>query len=165
MIAAPITAIRSFPPSPRRSRASWRGKSRISSVERLAATVTRLEVMPVADVVLSQLPAEVHLAAIDDRREVHQPPVDVPEHDPRLLDRLEQAPHLEEGDADLVALGAAAVGGGRLGEDLVRLLVGELVLRVAELAQELLQLRQEGVRLIAGEVPLEGELRALVVHA
>src|SRR5262245_51798753 len=164
MIATPITAIRSLPPSPRRSRQSWRGNLVNSSVERLAATVTGLEVMPVGDVVLAQLPAEVHLAAVLDRWEVHEAAVDVAQHDARLLDRLQQPPHLEEGDADLVALLAAAVARGGLREGLMGFGVGQLVLGVAELAEQWLELRQQRVRLIAREVAVIGEPRALVAH-
>src|SRR3954447_22926811 len=80
MTAAPITAIRSLPPRPRRSLSSSPGKER-RSVERLAATVPALEFVPVGDLVLAELPAEVDLAAIDQRREVDQSTVDVAEDD------------------------------------------------------------------------------------
>src|ERR687892_1141506 len=174
-VAAPRNAIRSLPPRPRRSRISWRGSSLTLSgsrcrapsplVERLAATVARVELVPVVDLVLAELPAEVDLLARDHRREVEQAAVDVAEDDPRLLHHLEQAPHLEEGDAHLTAFLAAAVAAGGLRERLVGLLVGELVLGVAELAQQRLQLREERVRLLAGEVALVDELCSLLAHA
>src|SRR6266511_679296 len=95
--AAPITAMRSLPPRPRRSRSSLRG-SELSSVEGLAATVARIHVVPVRDVVLAELPAEVDLAPVDHGREVDQTAVDVAKHDPGLLDGLEQPPDLQERD-------------------------------------------------------------------
>src|SRR5262245_13868306 len=67
--AHPITAILSFAPSPRRSRPSPRSIEAGSSVQRLAATVSGLELVPVVDVVLAQLPAEVDLTAVDQRGE------------------------------------------------------------------------------------------------
>src|SRR5689334_17184931 len=62
----PITAIRSLPPRPRRSSSSWAGTERRLG-ERLAATVTALEVMPVVDLVLTDLPTQVHLPAVQER--------------------------------------------------------------------------------------------------
>src|SRR4051794_32957312 len=103
MIPAPITAIRSLPPRPRRSAGSFRqNESRL--VERLAATVTALEGVPEADLVLTELPAEIDLLAVDDGREVDEPPVDVTQHDAGTLDGVEQPPHLEKRDPDLPAL-------------------------------------------------------------
>src|SRR5207247_8038532 len=108
-----IPAIRSFPPSPRRSRQSL---STGCSSERLAATESPLQVMPVGDLVFTELPAEIHLAAVDQRREVDEPAIDVPEDETRLLARLEEPPHLEERDAALPALVPAAVTGRGPGE-------------------------------------------------
>ena len=59
---------------------------------------------------------------------------------PDLLQRLQQAPHLEEGDTDLLPGLAAAVGGGRVGEQLVGLGVGQLLLRLLQLCQQRRQL-------------------------
>src|SRR5688500_1403740 len=118
IVAAPRKAIRSLPLSPRRSRTSWRGSSPIFNgsrfrapsrlVERLAATVARVELVPVVDLVLAELPAEIDLLAPDHRWEVEQSPVDVAEDDPRLLEHLQQAPDLEQGDAHLAPLLPAA---------------------------------------------------------
>src|SRR4051812_18206015 len=107
--AHPMTAIRSLPPSPRRSRSSWRGTDLQPLFERLAATVASFQLVPVADLVLAELPAEVDLPVIHQGGEVDQAAVDVAEDETGLLDRLEQAPDLEEGDADLLAFLAAAV--------------------------------------------------------
>src|SRR4029077_3281646 len=148
----PITAIRSFPPRPRRSRSSLRGSELRPSVERLAATVACFQVVPVADFVLAELPAEVDLEAVKDRREVHQAAVDVPKNDPRLLDRLQQSPDLQEGDPDLLSLLAAAVTGSGLRESLVGFGVCEVVLRLAQPVEHGGQLRKEGVRLLPREV-------------
>src|SRR4051812_16934214 len=102
--------MRSFPPRPRRSRSRFRGRDLQPLVERLAATEARIQVVPEAHVVLAELPAEENLASLDHGREVDQAAIDVPQHDPGLLDRVEQPPDLEEGDPDLLALAAAAVG-------------------------------------------------------
>src|SRR4051812_30415014 len=163
--AQPITAIRSLPPSPRRSRTSFRGTDLQPLLERLAATVASLELVPVADLVLAELPAQVDLSFIQQSGEVDQAAVDVPEDEARLLDRLEQAPDLEEGDPDLLALLAAAVPRRRLGEGLVGLGVGQVVLGVAQLIEHRRQLREQCIRLLAREVTLVNEAGALFAHA
>ena len=67
--------------------------------------------------------------------------------------------------ADLPARLAAAVRGRRLGERLVRLGVGELVLGLTEPAEQVGQLGQERVRLLAREVALVDEPGSLFAHA
>ena len=79
---APATARRSSPRSPRRSRTSPRPAWRASSGQRLAATVAGRELMPERDLALAELPAEVGLAALDQRGEVHQAALDVSQDDP-----------------------------------------------------------------------------------
>src|SRR5436190_370421 len=97
--------------------------------------------MPVVDLVLTDLPAQVNLPAVQERGEVDQPPVDVPQHDAGLLERFEQPPDLEEGHPDLPPLLATAVARRGVRERLVRLRVGELVLGIAEPAEERGELR------------------------
>src|SRR4029077_6316537 len=77
----------------------------------------------------------------------------------------EDPPDLEEGHSDLASLFAAAVGRWGFGESLVGLGIGELVLGLLELAQQCRQLRQQGVRLLPGEVALVDQLGAFVGHA
>src|SRR3954451_16512827 len=62
--AQPITAMRSLPPRPRRSRSSLRGHDLHPLLERLAAIESRIQVVPVGDLVLAELPAEEHLTPI-----------------------------------------------------------------------------------------------------
>src|SRR5436190_21041804 len=111
--------MRSLPPSPRRSRSSFLPGE--SLVERLAATVARVHVVPIADVVLAELPAEIDLAPVDQRREVDETTVDVAQHDPGPFDGLQQPPHLEEGDPDLSTLVTAPISWISIGESLVGL--------------------------------------------
>ena len=74
------------------------------SVERLPATVARLEVVPEADLVLAELPAEVDLAALADRREVDQAAVDVADRRcPSSWSSPSSRRTCEEGLADLRA--------------------------------------------------------------
>ena len=54
-------------------------------LERLAAGKARLQVVPVADLVFTLDPAEVHLAVVADRREVDEAAVEVAQHDLGLL--------------------------------------------------------------------------------
>src|SRR5947208_1914025 len=46
------------------------GSDRNSSAQRLPSTVARVELMPPGDLVLAQLPAQVDLLAVADRREI-----------------------------------------------------------------------------------------------
>ena len=55
------------------------------SVQRLTAAVAGLELVPVADPRLAQLPAEVGLTPIEDRGEIDQAAIDVADHDAELL--------------------------------------------------------------------------------
>src|SRR4029453_11600443 len=109
----------SLPPRPRRSRSRLRGSDLQPLVERLAATEACFQVVPEGDLVLAELPAQIDLAAFQNRGEVDQPAVDVAKHDAGLLDRVEQSPDLEERDPDLLALVATSVARSRLRERLV----------------------------------------------
>src|SRR5262245_3153109 len=155
--------MRSFGPRPRRSPSSLRESA--AGSERLAATITTIEVVPILDIVLAELPAEIDLPSLHQSREVDQAPIDVPQHDSRLRHGVEQTSDLEKGHSDLPSLLAAAVGWGRLGEHLVGLAVGELILGPLQLRQQRAQLRQKSIRLLLGEVALMDELGALVGHA
>src|SRR5436190_2255768 len=124
------------------------GRDRNSSAQRLPSTVARVELMPPGDLVLAELPAQVDLLAVADRREVDQAPIEVANHDLRFLDGEQQAPDLEERRSDQPSRSAAAIGRRRLGEQLVGFGIGELVPRVAELAKQRLQPVQQAVRLV-----------------
>jgi hypothetical protein len=65
--------------------------------------------VPVRNLVLAELPAEVDLTPLHDRGEVDQAAIDVAQDDPGLLDRPEQAADFEKRDADLGARFSAAV--------------------------------------------------------
>src|SRR4029079_1255293 len=93
----PIAARRSFGPSPRSPRPT-RFPTRVlkDSVERLSATVTRVEIVPIVDCVLSQLPAEVDLAIVEHAGEVDQAAVEVADDDARLVQGPDQVAELEE---------------------------------------------------------------------
>src|SRR5918994_1134832 len=143
-IAAPATARRSCAVRVLRS----------GSIELSPAPIAGLEIVPVLDRVLAELPAQVDLLAVADRREVDQTAVDVPHHDPGLLERAEQAAHLEEGLAALAAGLPASVSGCRLRERLVRLGVGQLILRVTQPPKHRLDGRKQRVRLLDRVVAL-----------
>src|SRR4051794_35239934 len=163
--AQPITAMRSLPPRPRRSRSSLLGTALQPLVERLAATEARIQVVPVGHVLLAELPAQIDLPLVRDRREVDQAAIDVAQDDPGLLDRLEQAPDLEKRNPHLLPLIAATVARRGLRERLVRLGVGELVLGLAEAVEHGRQPGEKGIGLIAGEVALVDEPRLFFTHA
>src|SRR3954451_19787976 len=55
--------------------------ARRGSSERLASAITRVGVVPELDLVLTRLPAEVHLAPVAQRREVDQPALEVAQDD------------------------------------------------------------------------------------
>src|SRR5215217_8094638 len=80
------------------------------SIEGLSATESLLDLVPVVDPVLAELPAEVDLAALAHRGEVDQPAVDVAYDDAGFLEAPEQAADLEESLADGPAVVAATVG-------------------------------------------------------
>src|SRR5215211_97597 len=101
-----------------------------SSVKWLPAPVPGLEVVPVGDRILAELPAQIDLLAVADRREVDQAAVDVAHHDAGLLEGGEQPSHLEERLPDLASGLAAAVRGRGVGEQLVSVLVDQQVLGV-----------------------------------
>src|SRR5262249_35186200 len=66
--------------------ASRRGDTTPRRLQRLASGEAGIGVMPEADLVLVQQPAQVDLLAVADRREVDQAAVDVTQHD---VDRFE----------------------------------------------------------------------------
>src|SRR5262249_35268049 len=160
---APIVARRSWAASERNSspgleRSLWAGGSPAfeapsvsfggPSVEGLPATVARVEVVPVLDRVLAELPAQIHLLAVANRRKVDQSAVDVADDDPRLLERAEKLAHLEERLAHLAPGRPAAVLGRGLGQRLVRVGADELLLRLAKLGQHRSHAREQRVRLL-----------------
>src|SRR5688572_28541697 len=145
-------------PTPIAARRSWAPSERRRSVKRLPAPVAVLDVVPPVDRVLAQLPAEIDLLAVADRREVDQPAVDVAHDDAGLLERAEQPAHLEERLADLAPLLTAAVCRRRLGLHLVRLLIGQQVLGVAQPLEHGLDAREHPLGLVAAVV-------AVVDHA
>lgn len=60
-----------------------------------------VELVPVADLLLSDLPAEQHLTSVAQSREVDQPPVEVFHLPPQLMDALQAAGYLGRLDFDL----------------------------------------------------------------
>ncbi len=123
-------------------------------VEWLSPAVAALDLMPVGDLVLAQLPAEIDLVAVTKRGEVDEAPVDVADNDPSLLKGAEQAADLDERLAHLATLVATTVGCARLGKDRVRLFIGQPRLGIAKLAQNRLNSAQQGIRLLDREVEL-----------
>jgi hypothetical protein len=95
--------------------------------------------VPPGHLVLTELPAEIDLALLEDGREVDQATVDVADDDPSFLHRQQQPAHLQKGLADLCAGLAAAVGRRRVGERGVGLLVGQQVAGVAQPLQQRLE--------------------------
>src|SRR5215211_9266928 len=96
-----------------------------SSVKWLPAPVPGLEVVPVGDRVLAELPAQIDLLTVADRREVDQAAVDVAHYDAGLLEGGEQTSHLQEGLPDLPSGIAAAVRRCGVREQFVGVLVDE----------------------------------------
>ena len=80
------------------------------ALERLATGEPGVRLVPEADLVLVEQPAEVDLLAVPDRGEVDQPAVDVPHDDVDRLQLAQRAAELDERKRDGAArVGAAAV--------------------------------------------------------
>src|SRR4051794_34609265 len=101
-------------PATRCSKFSRRQVARMGMSERLASAIPGVRVVPVADLVLAGLPAEVDLAAVAQRREVDEPALEVAQHHVHRLQLAERPLKLEERLRDDPAGLAAAVRGGRL---------------------------------------------------
>src|SRR5207248_859143 len=126
-----VLTIRSTEPMPaaRCSRLSRRQVSATASPcsfsgssERLSSGIARLGIVPPGDLVLSLLPAEVHLLAFAHGREVDQPALQVAEHDLHRLELVERVAKLEERGRHHLAGLPAAVRGRGLGKRLARFL-------------------------------------------
>src|SRR6188472_2958038 len=85
-------------------------------LQRLSPREPRLELVPVPDPLLPELPAEIDLAAVAKRREIDQPAVEVAKDDPDGLELDEPPPNVSEALAHEPRRLAAAVGRGDLGE-------------------------------------------------
>src|SRR5215212_570193 len=101
-------------------------------LQRLAPRVAGVEVVPEGDVVLALDPAQVHLTALAQRREVDQPPVQVAEDDATVGELGRAGAELDERLADLPAAAATAVPARGADQGLTRLGVGEPVARVPQ---------------------------------
>src|SRR5436190_4536974 len=130
------------------------GRDRNSSIQRLPSTVAGVELMPPGDLVLAELPAQVHLLAVPHRWEVDQASLDVADDDSGALDREQHPADLEERLPDLASRIPAAVRRRGLGEERVDVGVRERVAGGAELAQQRLQPVEKRRRLGDREVAL-----------
>src|SRR4051812_11949117 len=106
--------------------------ARRGSSERLASAIAGVGVVPVLDLVLSRLPAEIYLAAVAERREVDQPALEVAQDHLHRLQLAERALQLEEGLRNHAARRAASIRGRGLAQRCSGILVGELLARGAQ---------------------------------
>src|SRR5437763_11666539 len=117
-------------------------------LQRPAARVARVELVPVADVVLAVDPAEVDLAAVAQRGEVDEAALEVAQDEPALDDLGDAAAQLEERLADLLARRPAAVRRRALRQRAARLLVGQPLARVPQRGEPGGEPGQRGARLL-----------------
>src|SRR5205085_215643 len=126
-------------------------------LERLAAGVAGVEVVPVADPVLLGLdPAQVHLLIVAPRGEVDETAVEVAQDHVALAQRGRGLAQLEEGLRHGPAGVAAAVAGHRSGERVAGVLVQQAVARLAHPRQRLrhpVQRRRRLLQRVVAGVP------------
>src|SRR4051794_12740817 len=111
-------------PAPRCSKLSRRQVA--TGSERLASAITRVRVVPEADLVLARLPAQIDLAAVAQGGEVDQSALEVAQHDLHRLELAERALKLEERLRHDASRCASPVRGSRLAERGAGVLVREL---------------------------------------
>src|SRR3954451_6726030 len=134
----PAAATRCSGPSTRHARAYS---------EILAPGETCIGLVPVGDLVLAFLPAEVDLTTVAQRGEVHQPALEVADDHLDGVELARSRLQLEERLGHDLARLAASVTRGRLAEGLARVLVGEAVPTRAQSLDSLGHPRQRGVGL------------------
>src|SRR5215212_254070 len=117
-------------------------------LQRLAPRVAGVEVVPEGDVVLALDPAQVHLTALAQRREVDQPPVQVAENDAAVGELGSAGAELDERLTDLPAAAATAVAARGADQGLTCLGAGEPVARVPQGNEPLPHPRQLRPRLL-----------------
>src|SRR3954452_19929085 len=140
------------PPATRGAKFSRRQGARMGMSERLASAIPGVRVVPVADLVLAGLPAEVDLAAVAQCREVDEPALEVAQHDVHRLQLAECPLQLEDRFRDNASRLAAAVRRRRLAERRAGVLVGELDTRAPQPLEPLGNPFQSRIRLIDGVV-------------
>src|SRR5215210_3255567 len=133
-----------------------------ATLERASAAEAGVGLMPEADLVLPLLPAEVDLAAVAQRRKVHQATLQVAQHDLALAQLHHGLAQRQEAFRDRASDIAPAVARRRLGERLARLAVAQPRAGRAQRLDELLHPGQRGVRLLERVV---AAVAGLVAHA
>src|SRR5437763_248156 len=129
---------------------------RPGSLEGPAPAIPRLDVVPVADLILALLPAKVDLAPLDRGREVDQAAVEIAQHDLHLLKLAKVALKPEESLRHDPSRPAAPVAGRRLAERLACLLVGQLPAGLAQPREPLRDPVERRVGLVDGVVARVG---------
>src|SRR3954454_676512 len=130
-----------------RPQVARRGRS-----ERATSAIPGFEIVPEADLVLSRLPAQVHLATVAHGREVHQAALEVAQHHLHRLKLAERALELEERLRHDLPRRPSAVRRSSLAKGLARAPARELNPRRPEAPQPLGHPFQSGVRLFDGVV-------------
>src|SRR5690349_9715604 len=122
-------------------------------LERLASRIPRLELVPERDLILALDPAQVHLAPLAQGGEVDEPAIEVAQHDLHRLELGEPGAQGQEALRHHLPRLAAAVAGRRLRQGVARLLLGELLLRLAQPLDPLADPGQRRVGLLERVVP------------